>query len=127
MGNERFRCPEALFKPCFPGSVEMSGIHEATYFSAMNLELNLRKLLLGNVMLSGGTTMLPGIVDRLQKEIQALLPPDIRVMINSPGERRYRVWTGGSILANMSAFQRKWIFREEYRDAGPQIVHRKCT
>merc|ERR1719352_225780 len=34
IGNERFRCPEALFQPSFLG-MESPGIHETTYNSIM--------------------------------------------------------------------------------------------
>merc|ERR1712130_847508 len=34
IGNERFRCPEALFQPSFLG-MEACGIHETTYNSIM--------------------------------------------------------------------------------------------
>jgi actin-related protein len=53
IGNERFRCPEALF-----------------------------------LVLSGGTTMYPGIADRMQKEITALAPPTMKIKIVAPPERK---------------------------------------
>ena len=68
VGNERFRCPEALFQPSFLGR-ESSGIHEATYNSIMKCDIDIRKDLYGNIVMSGGTTMFPGIADRMQKEI----------------------------------------------------------
>merc|ERR1719320_2271786 len=37
VGNERFRCPEALFQPSFLG-MEAAGIHETTYNSIMKCE-----------------------------------------------------------------------------------------
>merc|ERR1711974_485621 len=48
--------------------------------------------------LSGGTTMYPGIADRMQKEITALAPSTIKIKIIAPPERKYSVWIGGSIL-----------------------------
>jgi actin-related protein len=66
IGNERFRCPEALFQPSFLG-MEAAGIHETTYNSIMKCDVDIRKDLYGNVVCSGGSTMFPGIADRLQK------------------------------------------------------------
>jgi actin len=60
IGNERFRCPEALFQPSFLG-LESAGIHETTYNSIMKCDLDIRKDLYGNIVLSGGTTMYNGI------------------------------------------------------------------
>merc|ERR1711981_329979 len=73
IGNERFRCPEALFQPAFLG-MEQTGIHECTYNSIMKCDVDIRKDLYANTVLSCGTTMFPGIADRMQKEITALAP-----------------------------------------------------
>merc|ERR1719347_2155491 len=62
VGNERFRCPEALFQPQFLG-LESVGIHETTYNSIMKCDVDIRKDLYANVVLSGGSTMYPGIAD----------------------------------------------------------------
>jgi len=64
IGNERFRCPEVLFQPSFIG-MESAGIHETTYNSIMKCDVDIRKDLYGNIVLSGGTTMFPGIADRM--------------------------------------------------------------
>jgi actin len=56
IGNERFRCPEALFQPSFLG-MESAGVHETTYNSIMKCDVDIRKDLYGNVVLSGGSTM----------------------------------------------------------------------
>nr|CAD7594826.1 unnamed protein product [Timema genevievae] len=125
IGNERFRCPEALFQPSFLG-MEASGIHETTYNSIMKCDVDIRKDLYANTVLSGGTTMYPGIADRMQKEITALAPSTMKIKIIAPPERKYSVWIGGSILASLSTFQQMWISKQEYDESGPSIVHRKC-
>jgi actin, other eukaryote len=104
IGAERFRCPEVLFQPSFIG-MESPGIHEATYNSIMKCDVDIRKDLYGNVVLSGGTTMFPGIGDRMSKEITALAPSSMKVKVVAPPERKYSVWIGGSILASLSTFQ----------------------
>jgi len=125
IGNERFRCPETLFQPAFIGR-ESAGIHETTYNSIMKCDVDIRKDLYGNIVLSGGTTMYPGIADRMQKELTALAPATMKVKIIAPPERKYSVWIGGSILASLSTFQQMWITKQEYDESGPAIVHRKC-
>jgi len=125
IGNERFRCPETLFQPAFVG-MESCGIHETTYNGIMRCDIDIRKDLYANTVLSGGTTMFPGIADRMQKEISALAPPTMKIKIIAPPERKYSVWIGGSILASLSTFQQMWITKAEYDESGPQIVHRKC-
>ncbi|XP_074644044.1 uncharacterized protein LOC141900886 [Tubulanus polymorphus] len=125
IGNERFRCPETLFQPSFIG-MESAGVHETTYNSIMKCDVDIRKDLYANTVLSGGTTMFPGIADRMQKEISALAPPTMKIKIIAPPERKYSVWIGGSILASLSTFQQMWISKQEYDESGPSIVHRKC-
>src|SRR5262245_21984430 len=124
-GNERFRCPEALFQPAFLG-MEQAGIHQTTYDSIMKCDVDIRAELYKNTVMSGGSTMFPGIAERMQKEIAALAPPTMTVKIVAPPERKYSVWIGGSILASLSTFQQMWITKQEYDESGPSIVHRKC-
>ncbi|QQP42307.1 Muscle-like isoform 1 protein [Caligus rogercresseyi] len=102
------------------------GVHETVYNSIMKCDVDIRKDLYANTVLSGGTTMYPGIADRMQKEITALAPSTIKIKIIAPPERKYSVWIGGSILASLSTFQQMWISKQEYDESGPGIVHRKC-
>ncbi|KAH8774703.1 actin family [Diaporthe sp. PMI_573] len=125
IGNERFRAPEALFDPSVLG-LESGGIHQTLYNSINKCDIDVRKELYGNVVISGGTTMFPGITDRLQQEITNMAPSSMRVKVVAPPERKYSVWIGGSILASLSTFQQMWISKQEYDESGPSIVHRKC-
>jgi actin len=91
-----FRTPEVLFQPNMLG-LEAHGIHETvcvwyssiatvcingfdSYNSIMKCDLDIRRDLYGNVVLSGGTTMFPGIVDRMNKEISAFAPANMKVI-----------------------------------------------
>jgi len=125
IGSERFRCPEVLFQPSMLG-LEGVGIHETTYNSIMKCDVDIRKDLYANIVLSGGTTMFPGIADRMTKEITALAPSSMKIKVVAPPERKYSVWIGGSILSSLSTFQQMWINKSEYDESGPSIVHRKC-
>jgi len=126
IGNERFRCPEVLFQPNMIGKEE-EGIHKLTFKSIMKCDVDIRKDLYANTVMSGGTTMFTGLSDRLQKEIKALAPGSMTIKIVAPPERKYSVWIGGSILASLSTFEDMWVTKEEYDESGPSIVHRKCT
>jgi actin-related protein len=126
IGAERFRCPEVLFKPNFIG-LEQEGVHKLTFSSIMKCDVDIRKDLYNNIVMSGGTTMFNGIAERMQKEIKALAPDSMTIKIIAPPERKYSVWIGGSILSSLSTFEEMWIQKAEYDEAGPSIVHRKCT
>merc|ERR1712126_495523 len=77
IGNERFRAPEALFQPPFLG-MESCGVHETTYNSIMKCDVDIRKDLYANTVMSGGTTMYPGIADRMQRKSLPWLHPPSR-------------------------------------------------
>jgi len=126
VGNERFRAPEILFQPSFVGQ-ESEGIHTLIYESIMKCDVDIRRDLYGNVVMSGGTTMYPGIADRVKKEVAEKAPATMAIKIVAPPERKYSVWIGGSILASLSTFEEMWIQKGEYDESGPTIVHRKCT
>jgi actin-related protein len=125
IGNERFRCPEVLFQPSLIGK-EASGIHDCTFQTIMKCDIDIRKDLYANIVMSGGTTMFPGIAERMTKELTALAPSTMKIKVVAPPERKYSVWIGGSILASLSTFQQMWISKAEYDESGPSIVHRKC-
>jgi hypothetical protein len=75
--------------------MESAGMHETTYNSIMKCDVDIRKDLYGNTVLSGGSTMFPGIADRMQKELTALAPATMKIKIIAPPERKYSVWIGG--------------------------------
>ncbi|KAJ5068636.1 actin-10-related [Anaeramoeba ignava] len=125
IGNERFRCTELLFQPSLLG-LEYSGVHKMIYNSIMKCKEDIRKYLFGNIILSGGSTLFPGIVERIEKEIIKLVPSNTKTKtktkIISPPERKYSVWIGGSILASLSSFQDQWILKEKYKEIGISLM-----
>ena len=80
VGNQRFRCPEVLFNPKMIGK-EFDGIHELTYKSIMKADVDVRKDLYQNIVMSGGTTMYQGIAERLHKEVTALAPTTMKIKV----------------------------------------------
>ncbi|KAL8200148.1 hypothetical protein R6Q57_011487, partial [Mikania cordata] len=120
VGAERFCCVEALFQPDLI-EMESAGIHETAYNSIMRCDADLWKALYGNILLSGGSTLLPGFVDRMRKEIMDLAPSGMDIKVVAPPERKYSSWIGGSILASLSSFQKHWISKDEYQESGPAI------
>merc|ERR1711871_657543 len=126
LGNERFRCPEVLFQPNMIGK-EAEGIHRTMFDTIMKCDVDIRKDMYASIVLSGGTTMFPGIAERLTKEITALAPGTKKIKVVAPPERKYSVWIGGSILSSLTTFQQMWISKGEYDVSGPTIVHRSAS
>jgi actin-related protein len=125
LGTERFRCAEALFDPSLLGK-EAQGVHDLIYTSVMLCDVDVRRNLFGAIVLSGGSTMFPGIGERLTKELTTLAPATVKIKVIAPPERKYLVWIGASILSSLTTFQASWITKDEYNECGPTIVHRKC-
>ncbi len=75
----------------------------------------MRQVLMGNVVLAGGGSLLAGLGERLNNELVRNFP---HVKIHAPGnptERRYGGWLGGSILASLGTFHQLWISKEEWQ------------
>eukprot|EP01105_Mastigella_eilhardi_P027374 TRINITY_DN840_c0_g1_i2.p3 TRINITY_DN840_c0_g1~~TRINITY_DN840_c0_g1_i2.p3 ORF type:complete len:161 (+),score=43.24 TRINITY_DN840_c0_g1_i2:666-1148(+) len=125
VAHERYQCGEALFCPSVLG-VDVPGIHQVCYDSIMACDVDIRKDLYSNIILSGGSTKMPGVPERMQREIEKLAPSAMKTKVIAPPERLYSTWIGGSILASLSTFQQMWISKEEYDESGPSVCHRKC-
>ena len=125
ISTQRFKCPEFLFNPELGGR-EIKSVHQLTYDSIMTCDLDVRKDLYANVILSGGTTMFTGFGERLYKEIKELAPKTMKVKVIAGPDRKYAVWRGGSTLSTLSTFAGMWITKEDYGEFGETVVHRKC-
>ena len=126
VGNERFRCPEVLFQPSL---IDMDcNIQENCSNSLLSLiryDCENRYDVCATIALAGVNTMFPGLPERMHKEVTALLPrepPKLRVL----PAIEHSSWIGGSIVASLSTFEQMVITKEEYKEFGPAIVHRKC-
>lgn len=104
IGAAQFKCPEVLFDPSRMG-LETGGVHEILARAIMRSDMDVRREMYGNVVLSGGTSLIPGLPDRLAKELCNLASPGVRVRVVAPPQRLNSVWIGGSILASLSTFQ----------------------
>ncbi|GAM26799.1 hypothetical protein SAMD00019534_099740 [Acytostelium subglobosum LB1] len=123
IGNERFRCTEALFDPSLLG-MDVNGVQHLLHNTIMGCDIDIRKDLYSNIVISGGSTMSPGFEQRLEKELKHL--STMPVKISAPAERNYSVWCGGSVLGDLKSFPGQWITKHEYQEYGRSIVHKKC-
>ena len=92
------------------------------------VDVDLRGNLLGNIVVTGSTSLLNGFNDRLNNEL-ILMYPGLKIKIHAAGltsERRFGAWIGGSILASLGTFHQMWISRKEYEEHGAGIVEKRC-
>uniref|UniRef100_A0A8V5FRQ0 Uncharacterized protein n=1 Tax=Melopsittacus undulatus TaxID=13146 RepID=A0A8V5FRQ0_MELUD len=124
IGAARFRAPELLFRPDLIGE-ECEGLHEVLVFAIQKSDMDLRRTLFSNIVLSGGSTLFKGFGDRLLSEVKKLAPKDVKIRISAPQERLYSTWIGGSILASLDTFKKMWVSKKEYEEDGARAIHRK--
>jgi actin-like protein 6A len=93
-------------------------------------DTDMRRELWGSIIISGGGSLTPGLVERLHGKLNELVPQmsmKVKVLAPStPQERRFSVWIGGSILASLGSFQQLWMSKQEYDEQGASGIHRKC-
>lgn len=124
IGASRFRAPEVLFNPVLIGE-ESEGIHEVLIYSIQKSDMDLRKTLYSNVVMSGGSTLFKGFGERLLGEVTKLAPKNTKIKIAAPPERKYTTWLGGSILASLTTFNKMWITKQQFEEDGAHLIHGK--
>ncbi|NXG38352.1 ACL7A protein, partial [Dromaius novaehollandiae] len=124
IGKERFLCAEALFSPALLSSQE-PGLSQLTMTHLKKCDADLKRRLVGNILLCGGSTMMAGFADPFQSELAWMCPNDHFTIAASP-QRMSSVWIGGSILASLQSFQELWVYRREYEEHGPSCIFNKC-
>ncbi|KKZ60047.1 actin-like protein 4 [[Emmonsia] crescens] len=136
-GAERYRVVESLFdaqaaipdpESEFPAPTAAQTIPELIRNSLSQVDVDIRPHLLGNVVVTGATSLLYGFNDRLNFELMNMFPSP-RVRITAPGntaERKFGSWIGGSIVASLGTFHQMWISKKEFDEHGPNIVEKRC-
>jgi len=125
-GKVRFGGPELLFQPTLDG-MSCAGIQDISYNSIQESDVDVRKDLSKNIILSGGSTMYEGLADRLKNELEAKLPAGSDIRIVAEPTRKFSVWRGASTLVALSSFADSWVSQADYEEHGFSILHRKCA
>jgi actin-related protein len=146
--HERYLACEPLFAPSRIGGAEMhwldetgtsterrhvncEGIHRLAYASVRKCDKSVRKTLLQNVYLAGGSSRIDGLTERMTEELKSLLVGThlAKAKVNVSGgtaSDEYSEWVGASMFASLSAFASTAISKDEYLEVGPTVVHRRC-
>ncbi|CAI7766581.1 unnamed protein product [Closterium sp. NIES-54] len=121
--SERFRCPEALFKPSLAGK-EGAGIHEMCHNAIMACDGDMRNQLYSNIVVAGGNSAFAGLTERLAKEITRLSGTEVNVS-KPTHQGELSAWIGGDMLASHSSFKQMWISKSEFQESGASVVQRR--
>ena len=125
--DQRIKCPEALFKPELIQK-EGKSLPQTCNDSILKCDIDIRKELYYNIVLSGGTSMFNGLPERLRKEMNSFNSDEMynEIRVIDSRDRKYSAWRGGNIISSISSFESHYITRSEYEEFGANIVHRKC-
>ncbi|KAJ3354220.1 Actin- protein 2 [Allomyces javanicus] len=133
VGSERFEAPEALFQPHLV-DVESPGLAEVLFNAINASDMDTRPELYKHILLSGGTTMYPGLSSRLEKEVrqlylQRILKGDVsrmhkfKIKVEDPPGRKHAVFMGGAVLAElMKNNPLFWMTKAEYAEKGVRVL-----
>ena len=118
MNHERFMVPEVYFNPSDVG-MNQAGIAELVMQSCESLDPSLTSLLLSNVVVVGGSSLFPGFVERLKKELRRVSPIECEVNVHhcKEGAREY-AWHGGKWLVSSGEYKSRAISKQEYEENG---------
>ena len=136
VGAERFEAPEALFSPTLL-DVDGKGLADLVFEVINASDISVRPELYKHIVLSGGSTMYPGLPSRLEKEIRQCYLDTVakgnkaqanklKLRIEDPPRRKHMVFLGGSVLADiMKDKEAFWMTKAEWFEKGTAVLS-KC-
>ncbi|KAL6046597.1 Actin-related protein 2 [Balamuthia mandrillaris] len=136
VGRERFEAPECMFNPNLV-DIETPGMGELVFDCINKADIDTRAEFYNHIVLSGGSTMYPGLPSRLEKEIRRLYFERVlkgnkaamakfKCRIEDPPRRKHMVFLGGAVLAEiMKDKPAFWMNKSEYDEQGVNVL-RKC-
>lgn len=125
IGSPLFQAPEILFGPGGTGK-DAPGLHRMIAHSVTKCDANIHNTLYGNIVLSGGSSLFPGLDERIFKGLEHQVPKGVPIKIIAPTDRWFSTWIGASVITSLTSFKPMWITAADYKDFGPNIVQRRC-
>ena len=135
IGTDRFTLSEQLFRPTllqittdFDG-YQFAGLPNMVRETIEKTDVDLRRDLYGSIVVTGGTSAIRGMSERLYKELVNTAAPAYKVKtlsVSSHTERLFGPWIGGSILGSLGSFHQMWFSKAEYDEHGAKLIAKKC-
>ncbi|CAO1631337.1 unnamed protein product [Parajaminaea phylloscopi] len=135
VGSERFEAPECMFQPHLV-DVEQPGVAELLFNTIQSAAVDVRTELYKHIVLSGGSSMYPGLPSRLEKEMKQLYLSKVlhgdgsrlknfKLRVEDPPRRKHMVFLGGAVLADiMKSRESFWVSRSEWYEQGAASLDR---
>lgn len=130
IGRERFEATEALFKPELI-DVTGEGLSEMVFNMIQKADIDTREKYYNHIVLSGGSTMYPGLPSRIEKDIKDLYltkvlkgktngMKKIKIGVEAPPRRKHMVFLGASVLGDLMKDKQDefWVTNRVYQERG---------
>ena len=118
-----FRATEGLFSPGLWGK-DVPGIHELVWKAIQACPIDQRKEMSRKIFLSGGTSLLSGLPERLHKELGSLAPPGAVIEVHASDSRQHAAYMGAAVLAGLGTFREMVVTQEEWSSLGADALHK---
>ncbi|XP_001506410.1 actin-related protein T2 [Ornithorhynchus anatinus] len=125
IGKQLFLGPEALFAPDHLG-IQGPGLTNMVTDSIAKCNSDIQKTLYKNIFLSGGSSLFPGLQDRLLRELEIQISKGTHIKIKAPPDRWFSTWIGASIVTSLASFKQMWVTISDYKEIGSTVVQRRC-
>ena len=127
IGKEKFQACECLFNPKEFG-YNCKSLQEQFMETIKLSDMDIREFMFANIIFNGGSTLFKGFKQRADKEIKEISKDYYqgKKKVHFYPEAKYMSWIGGSILTSLSNFENLWVTKNDYKEIGTSIVHRKC-
>lgn len=123
--EEQISAAEIFFDPARDRSLgSVNSLPTEIKHSLGKCAKQLQKGLVPNIVVSGGSSLLPYFIQRVEAEVVPHFMGTAKVIPMRPEKREVAAWVGGSILGSLSTFGRLWISAQEHAEDPHAVSHR---
>jgi len=133
LGNERFQFAEPLFQPALADLDLFSSVSELLWNCVSKAEIDQKRVMLDNINLTGGCSLIPGFETRFKHELVPIVEKNIRVAQHAVCVNVYRhpsptisAWLGAAMVTTAENFFETGLSSAEYMEQGPSAMNTKC-
>ena len=100
------------------------GLSDLIHKSISSCDVDLRGQLISNIVICGGGSLIPGLIDRLSIDLSKHYSPSkLRFSLLGSGyEKKFTSWVGGSVLSSLGTFQQMWVTTKDYEEHGANLA-----
>ncbi|KAJ8602702.1 hypothetical protein CTAYLR_003790 [Chrysophaeum taylorii] len=115
--DERAAMGETLFVPQVANrSIESPGLAGVVLAAVTKCSIDLRRAMYEGIFLVGGGSLIPGLPERLDVDLNHLAAANVDVQVTALENRKFAAFLGASVVADLPDFASNWISREDAED-----------